>query len=250
MRILSRRFSRTLLLAAMVLAACGSVATLLVALGPQGVGTFHAREMTIDAGTVRQGEVVEANFELVNDSPELVHVARITTSCGCTIVRPTRREVAPGESLTLPALLDTRKRHGPARVSIAVAFVRGELSSLEYLTLRLSAKIEPEIFVEPAALHVADSAAPGRFEVSFRASDWASMESLAIREANINSKAFRIIEVRQANAKHIVLCVAYDPTNVAPDDIPPSLELVVRTNGAVQDTYVLPIDVSSKEPAK
>jgi hypothetical protein len=67
---------------------------------------------SFDFGEVRRQRTLSKEFRLVNLSDAELHLVRITTSCGCTVVETGARVVAPGESTLLRVELQTRDDSG------------------------------------------------------------------------------------------------------------------------------------------
>lgn len=44
-------------------------------------------------------------FELVNESDHILHIARVATSCGCTVAKPTQTTIDPNERIRVDATL-------------------------------------------------------------------------------------------------------------------------------------------------
>ncbi|NCA83115.1 MAG: DUF1573 domain-containing protein [Opitutae bacterium] len=91
--------------------------TLLVLLGL--LPSLHAAPqlvlspVTNDFGEVPSGESVHATFTLRNEGDELLHIASVRTSCGCTTSTLEKQDLAPGEETPLIATLSLKGRSGP-----------------------------------------------------------------------------------------------------------------------------------------
>jgi len=76
-------------------------------------------EKILDKGTVAKGEVVEANFKLVNEGSETLVVKAVRPTCGCTVA-DYDREIPAGGTGWVKAKLDTGDFAGPVSKSILV----------------------------------------------------------------------------------------------------------------------------------
>jgi hypothetical protein len=76
-------------------------------------------EKIIDKGTVAKGEVVEANFKLVNQGSEPLLVKAVRPTCGCTVA-DFDREISPGGEGWIKAKLETEDFSGPVSKSILI----------------------------------------------------------------------------------------------------------------------------------
>lgn len=59
-----------------------------------------------DLGTVVYGDVARTEFTLTNYTPELVHITRVSTSCGCTSAEVEKDVLAPHESVVVHVSFD------------------------------------------------------------------------------------------------------------------------------------------------
>lgn len=67
---------------------------------------FH--EVKIDFGKVKQGKVLTHAFKFVNEGDETLTIDRVRTSCGCTAVLVSKKEIPPGEEGELKVTFNTR----------------------------------------------------------------------------------------------------------------------------------------------
>lgn len=84
---------------------------------------IHVETRKIDLGRVRQGETVEATFNIENRGDENVVIESVRTSCSCTVSRELtadERRIAPGKSLELGVSFDSRGRKGKQNRDITV----------------------------------------------------------------------------------------------------------------------------------
>lgn len=82
---------------------------LLVALGAAAVAApmLEVDEVKYDFGSVLQGTVITHSFVLSNRGDAALEVSQPTASCGCTTTALPKSSLAPGESATLTARVDT-----------------------------------------------------------------------------------------------------------------------------------------------
>lgn len=77
-----------------------------------GVGVLAAPQITANEsvyqfGTVLEGVVVTHTFVLTNNGDEMLAITSVHTSCGCTTIDLAKKNLAPGKSVNLDAILDT-----------------------------------------------------------------------------------------------------------------------------------------------
>jgi hypothetical protein len=73
----------------------------------------------MDMGTVAQGEVLNADFEIVNEGDETLEIKAVRPTCGCTVAEYDR-EIAPGKTGYIRAKLETADFSGPISKSILI----------------------------------------------------------------------------------------------------------------------------------
>lgn len=66
-------------------------------------------EENYDAGTVAKGEVVEATIKIKNTGDYPLIVADVKEACSCTVSEYPEEPIAPGETGTISASVDTDK---------------------------------------------------------------------------------------------------------------------------------------------
>lgn len=102
----------------------------------------------IDAGTVSQGIVVDAVFELVNEGNATLTVKAVRPTCGCTVA-DFDREIAPGATGRVKAKLDTKDFAGPISKSILVMTDDPQTPTV---TLVIKADVRPFVEILPRPL--------------------------------------------------------------------------------------------------
>lgn len=100
--------------------------------------TIKFREEKFDYGTVKEGSVVEHDFEFLNAGDTPLILQNVTASCGCTTPSWPREPIMPGKTGIISARFDTRGRgsesgsHQSKSVTVRGNFTGG----LATLTLR------------------------------------------------------------------------------------------------------------------
>jgi len=62
----------------------------------------------MDFGKVKQGKVLTHIFKLVNEGDETLTIDRVRTTCGCTAVLVSKKEIPPGKEGELKVTFNTR----------------------------------------------------------------------------------------------------------------------------------------------
>jgi len=90
---------------------------------------------------------VETAFPFKNTGDVPVRIVRVTSSCGCTVAKPTRELIPPGAGGEVTAIFQIGYRTGLQQKTITVETEPAATVRLAMLTL-----IEPDIQVEPSVL--------------------------------------------------------------------------------------------------
>lgn len=101
-----------------------------------------------DFGTVPQGKVIEANFQLANEGTAVLEVKAVRPTCGCTVV-DFPRKVEPGKAGVVKAKVDTSEFTGPITKSM---LVMTNDPSDPTTTLVVKATVQPYLQVLPRPL--------------------------------------------------------------------------------------------------
>lgn len=85
---------------------------------------LYIEQRTIDLGRLREGEKGIAVFVIENRGSSDLFIENTTTSCGCTVVELTedQKRIAPGSSLDLNVLFNTKDKLGRQRNLVDVEF--------------------------------------------------------------------------------------------------------------------------------
>jgi hypothetical protein len=102
----------------------------------------------IDAGTVPQGVIVDAVFDVVNEGNRTLTVKAVRPTCGCTVA-DFDKEIAPGATGKIKAKLDTKDFAGPIAKSILV--MTDDLQD-PTVTLVIKADVRPFVEILPRPL--------------------------------------------------------------------------------------------------
>ncbi len=91
---------------------------------PAQSATAFFEQSSHDFGSVQRGPLLTHHYKLTNTSKSPVHIAGARVSCGCVAATAVKSELAPGESTSIYATMDTRRFVGFKQVTIFVSFDR------------------------------------------------------------------------------------------------------------------------------
>jgi hypothetical protein len=173
----NRRFT-LLITAAVVVLLTGAGSAVNAAEGPNMV----VPEKVKDMGKVAQGDVLDVDFEIVNEGDETLEIKAVRPTCGCTVA-DFDREIAPGKSGYIKAKLETRDFTGPISKSILVMTNDPQDPTT---TLVIKTKVHPYVQVLPRAL------------VRFNAVQHEPMEQKVTVVADEDVKGFEVTGVKSS----------------------------------------------------
>ena len=104
---------------------------------------------TCDFGTVARGAKVEHRFVVENIYQEDARIASVSSSCGCTALQISKRDLKTWEKAEIVAELDTRGFSGRKDSTITVLFDRPFAAEVQ---LHVHAYIRSDIVVQPGAI--------------------------------------------------------------------------------------------------
>jgi rhodanese-related sulfurtransferase len=97
---------------------------MVLALGMCAVAAAAAPLISVDnpvyAVTVQSGSLVSHSFVVTNVGDETLSISDVYTSCGCTTATLAKRDLAPGESVSVAATVDTAGFRGTMTRTISV----------------------------------------------------------------------------------------------------------------------------------
>jgi hypothetical protein len=82
------------------------------------VAKFNA--MDYDFGDMKQGDKKDYTFNLTNSGKSDLQIRNVRSSCGCTAVAPSKKVIAPGETVPIKVTFDSRGKRGRQSKSITV----------------------------------------------------------------------------------------------------------------------------------
>jgi hypothetical protein len=77
-------------------------------------------ESSYDFGEMKQGEKKDHTFNLTNEGKSELIIRNVRSSCGCTAVAPSKKVIAPGESVPIKVTFDSRGKRGRQSKSVTV----------------------------------------------------------------------------------------------------------------------------------
>lgn len=105
-----------------------------------------------DVGRMRQRETRVANFRLKNAAEAPLTLITFLHSCGCTVVRPKRTQLAPQDETEVKVEFASGVSAGARKVRVAVVYKLADDSKRHLLPLRIDAIVDPEYDVQPESL--------------------------------------------------------------------------------------------------
>lgn len=78
------------------------------------------KEKVFDFGKIAEGQKIEHDFVLTNEGVNDLHIRRIRTTCGCTVVTPDKKIIKGGESVALKTVFNSKGKRGRNSKTITV----------------------------------------------------------------------------------------------------------------------------------
>ena len=94
-----------------------------------------------DFGSIKQGESVSTDFVFTNTGKSELNIRQTRASCGCTVTKPQKSTLAPGESSTIKVTFNSAGRRGIQQKSISV-FSNDPANPTQRITIKARVEIE------------------------------------------------------------------------------------------------------------
>jgi len=94
-----------------------------------------------DFGSIKQGESVSTDFVFSNTGKSVLNIRQTRASCGCTVTKPQKSTLAPGESSTIKVTFNSAGRRGIQQKSISV-FSNDPSNPTQRITIKARVEIE------------------------------------------------------------------------------------------------------------
>lgn len=148
-----------------------------------------------DFGVVARGTDAKYRLKLTNVNQQPVHIADVTTTCGCTAAKPAKDTLAPQESTYIEITMNTVKFEGHKPSSVTVIFDRPEHAEVR---IPVQAFIRRDVVLTPGGAQfgpVAKGAhAERRISIAYAGrGDW-KIKEIVNRNPNLDAQ---VVETRR-----------------------------------------------------
>jgi len=200
-----------------------------------------------DFGLVPRGPTLTHYFQVTNNTGKPVHIAGVRVSCGCTTATALQNQLAPGESTSIQALMDTRRFSGHKQVTIYVTFDQPQWEEASVFVRAYGTddiSISPTEFTFPAKVKQGDGAA-AKVTVQFLGGNW-QVQGAESDSGYIEPK---VKEVRRDNGSSV-----YEVTAALRKDTPPGrwftdIWLATNQTGLPKVRIPLTVEIESASTA-
>ena len=86
----------------------------------QPLTSVSFKDSILHKGKMKEGEILNVEFEFTNTGTEMLIIKNVTASCGCTIPEKPEEPIAPGNTGKIKATFDSRGRAGMNQKVITV----------------------------------------------------------------------------------------------------------------------------------
>ena len=86
----------------------------------QPLTSVSFKDSILHKGKMKEGEILNIEFEFTNTGTEMLIIKNVTASCGCTIPEKPEEPIAPGNTGKIKATFDSRGRAGMNQKVITV----------------------------------------------------------------------------------------------------------------------------------
>jgi Protein of unknown function (DUF1573) len=196
-------------------------------------------ESSHDFGTVARGAKVEYRFQFSNPYVETIHVASVSSSCGCTTPSVTKNELKTHETSEIVAAFNTRSSYlGNHSATLTIQFDKPFAAIVQ---LNVWGDIRSDLLVQPESVDLGSIDQGQEVERKLTvthsgSSDW---KVLDVRSVNTN------YEVEVKNGAHAGSQVSYELLVHLKKDAPPGYvkdQLILVTNDPRVTQFPIEVD--------
>ena len=195
-------------------------------------------------GPIRQATKSSVDYTICNRASVPVRLVDLVTSCACSGVELSKRELAPGESVTLTWSFDTGAVRGSLVISGMIAYKREDEEQSRVLRIGLEAPIDPDYAVEPERLEFGD----GRPLVQRVSVSPRHISDLRIDKAACNLRFFKARVLPKDLPDRQDIEVTFQRDGYYPDA--GFARLTVSTDSERQPTLSVPLDVAVENTSR
>jgi hypothetical protein len=191
-----------------------------------------AVQPVLKLGERSQGEVIDAEFVLVNHCKCNIEVVNVVKHCSCTEYKLAKTSLQPGEKSTLKVKWETRASRGDFHSDLTVVYQKAE-EGQDATRVRLQAEVVPDFRYEPTRLSF-DTGKKGEQIVTFSPGRQADVQ---VVRAYCTQRAFQAEKLADSGAVRVSFDPALWPTEG------PRVELVVETTSPNEPVSRVPLFV-------
>jgi len=147
---------------------------------PEDAPHIQMQETTFDFGEIYQMEEITHEFVFTNTGKGTIAIGNITASCGCTVVTPSKKELAAGEQGTLKVTFKAGRYRDRVTKHI---YVDSNDPATPRVILTMTGVVKIEVEVTPTGIYT------GRLKVG------QSLEQL-VTITPVEVKSFKILEIK------------------------------------------------------
>ena len=94
---------------------------LTVTINAQFIGSrITSLEKEFDFGNIVEGAIVTHDFVITNDGDSELYLIKVSSTCGCTVAKPEKEKLKPGETTKLRTTFNSKGKHGRQKKYINV----------------------------------------------------------------------------------------------------------------------------------
>jgi hypothetical protein len=191
-----------------------------------------AVEPVLKLGERSQGEVIDAEFVLVNHCKCDIEIVNVVKSCSCSAYELAKSSLQSGEKTTLKVKWRTHASRGDFYSDLAIVYDKSD-GGRDTSRVRLEADVVPDIRYEPVRLSF-ETGKKGEQVVAFFPGH---QPDVTVVRAYCTHRAFQA----QMHADSSGVRVTFDPALWPPDG--PRVDLVVETTSPNEPVCRLPLVV-------
>lgn len=94
---------------------------LIVSISAQEIGPkIYSPDTEYSFGNIVEGSIVTHDFKIINNGDAELYLIKVNSTCGCTVAKPAKEKLQPGESTKLTVSFNSKNRSGRQKKFINV----------------------------------------------------------------------------------------------------------------------------------
>jgi hypothetical protein len=205
---------------------------------PVGEGDIQCKNVNVDRGDVRIGDVVEHTFQLFNAAQETRHILNVKPGCSCTKVSHFSKEIGPQSEGEVTVVIDTTGMPNLRQSSVLIETDDPKVPRLNPL---VACHVLPAVEAAPAQFQFVRDKTSGTFPTTtFELTGLYEGETISLGEIHPSDPMIVVNKLASTEGEPLRIEVTVKPEIAAGITL---AHLLIDIEGSLQKSMRLPLSV-------